>query len=220
MTQGVEPVWQGMGAQLGAGYAWKVGDKVAAYLDDQEKPEQAAEIISAHACMLDLLGVEPEAAFRFVDLGAGAGAVAGSLMNRFPNATGVLADISTPMMEASQTRLADFAGRYRYVEYDMNADAWPEEIGAPYQAVVSARAIHHLTDERKGLLFQRIFAALLPGGVFVNWDLHRSPDEPQKLTHPVATAQVQLDLLRQAGFTGVSSHHDHGRHMVFYGKKP
>ena len=38
----------------------------------------------------------------------------------------------------------------------------------PWDAVVSALAVHHLDDAQKQQLFARIHAALRPGGVFVN----------------------------------------------------
>jgi tRNA (cmo5U34)-methyltransferase len=38
----------------------------------------------------------------------------------------------------------------------------------PYDAVVSALAIHHLEDADKKVLFGRVYDALRPGGVFVN----------------------------------------------------
>jgi tRNA (cmo5U34)-methyltransferase len=102
----------------------------------------------------------------------------------------------------------------------MNSDEWPAEMAGPAQAVVSARAIHHLTDSGKGVIFGRICDVLAPGGVFVNWDLFREPSEPQKESHPVATVDVQLELMRAAGFTSVGCHHEIGRRKVFFGKKP
>lgn len=209
-----------MGGGAAAGYAWKAGDKVAAYLDDQDQPDLAAEIRGAHQCMVDLLGLEAGASFRFIDLGAGAGAVAASVMRHFPNARGILADISAPMMEAGGQKLTPFEGRYHYVEYDMNSDAWPSELQGPFQAIVSARAIHHLTDPLKGRIFRRAYEALAPGGVFVNWDLFRQPDQAQNPNHPTATIQDQLDLMSQAGFQAVAPYHEVGRRLVFFGQKP
>src|SRR6202000_867668 len=38
----------------------------------------------------------------------------------------------------------------------------------PFDAVISALAIHHLEDQDKRALFSRVHAALRPGGLFVN----------------------------------------------------
>src|SRR5260221_12984984 len=42
---------------------------------------------------------------------------------------------------------------------------------APFDSVISTYAIHHLTDEEKGLLFGKVFAGLVPGGRAVFGDL-------------------------------------------------
>jgi len=46
---------------------------------------------------------------------------------------------------------------------------------APADAIISALAIHHLSDQRKRTLFSEIHALLKPGGAFVNLDLVASP---------------------------------------------
>jgi len=185
------------------GYEWLIPERVNTYLDQQETPELADEIRRAHARMGDLLGLAPDATFTFLDLGAGAGAVSASLLARFPNATGVLADMSAPMMEAGSSKLAPFEGRYRYVELDMNGDDWPAELAGPFDAVVSARAIHHLPSERKLALFGRILACLKPGAPFINWDNMKRPDE-EKVTNR-EKVPAYLALLDQAGFVDNSS---------------
>jgi cyclopropane fatty-acyl-phospholipid synthase-like methyltransferase len=203
-----------------AGYEWKGAEKVAVYLAAQEGDELKAEIVGAHGRLVELIGRPAEAPIRFLDLGAGAGAVSGSVMAYYDNASGVLAEMSAPMMDNGGDKLAQFKGRYRYVEYDMNSDDWPAEMAGPFDAVVSARAIHHLTDERKGWVFRKAFEVLAPGGVFVNWDLWRPEDQPQKPSHPTATAAVQLELLRAAGFEDVTQSHETARRALFSGRKP
>src|SRR5438105_9367122 len=90
------------------GYEWLLPERVAKYLNEQEGPELRAEIAAAHGRMLELLGLDTAASFRFLDLGAGAGAVSASLLSRFPNATGVLADMSAPMMAAGGSMLEPY----------------------------------------------------------------------------------------------------------------
>src|SRR5262249_35049148 len=38
----------------------------------------------------------------------------------------------------------------------------------PFEAVISALAIHHLSNEEKRALYARIISLLVPGGVFIN----------------------------------------------------
>jgi tRNA (cmo5U34)-methyltransferase len=65
------------------------------------------------------------------------------------------------MLERARGRLGDRAG---YVVGDMTGRL----PAGPWDAVVSALAIHHLPDPDKAILFTRVREALTPGGVFVN----------------------------------------------------
>jgi tRNA (cmo5U34)-methyltransferase len=205
------------------GYEWKQAERVATYLERQKTAELAAEIKEAHGRMLEMLPAAPDEPFDFLDLGAGAGAVSASVMSHFDYACGVLADMSAPMMQAGGEQLRPFDGRWRYVEYDMNSDDWPADLAGPFRAAVSARAIHHLTNERKLALFRRIHGALAPGGVFVNWDRLRDatdPRRPESGHDATATTPEELvDLLTQAGFVDAAHSHRVGHRAIFFGRK-
>jgi tRNA (cmo5U34)-methyltransferase len=98
----------------------------------------------------------------------------------------------------------------------------------PFDAVISALAIHHLEDPDKEDLYRRIFAALRPGGMFVNAEQVAGPtaeltqlydarwaqdclalgaseaevaDAIERRKHDrCATVEIQLTWLRDAGF--------------------
>ncbi|MFI5266204.1 MAG: class I SAM-dependent methyltransferase [Chloroflexota bacterium] len=205
------------------GYEWQESERVVRYLEREKEPEHEAEVRTAHQLMIELLPAAPDEAFRFLDLGAGAGAVSASVMAHFLKAAAVLADMSAPMIQAGGEKLAPFSGRWGYVEYDMNADAWPAELAGPFQAAVSARAIHHLTTERKLALFRRVFGALAPGGVFVNWDRLRDANDARRSGNShdetATTIDELLDLLGQAGFVGTAHSHRVGHRAIFFGRK-
>jgi SAM-dependent methyltransferase len=127
---------------------------------------------SAHrALMADLLPFGADQAFCFVDLGAGTGAAARTVMDAFPRSRAFLADYSPQMMAQGEIELQPYAGRYEYVEFDLAHDeAWPSKIPAQVDAVISSMAIHHLADDRKRRLLREILERLAPSGWFLNYD--------------------------------------------------
>ena len=126
--------------------------------------------------MASLLPFGQQEAFTFLDLGAGTGAAARAVLDRFPRCAGILADFSAQMMGAGEAEMAPYAGRYRYVEFDMSGGAWPAAIPAELDAVVTSLCVHHLPDARKQGLFAEIFDHLVPGGWYLNYDPVASED--------------------------------------------
>jgi tRNA (cmo5U34)-methyltransferase len=98
---------------------------------------------------------------RVLDLGAGTGLLSRAVARAHPEAELVLFDGSPAMLEQARTALGE---RATYVTGDL-AEAPPP---GPWDAVVSAMAIHHLEDAAKRELFARVHDELSPGGVFVN----------------------------------------------------
>jgi tRNA (cmo5U34)-methyltransferase len=131
--------------------------------------------------MAAILPFTEQDAFTFLDLGAGAGAASRPILDAYPRSTAILADFSAAMRGVGEQEMEPYAGRYRYVEYDMSASDWPTTIPAVLDAVVTSLCVHHLPDERKQGLFAEIFSHLAPGGWYLNYDPVRAAD-------PVVTA--------------------------------
>ena len=120
--------------------------------------------------MAELLPFADEEAFTFVDLGAGTGAAARAVLDRYPRSRAFLAEYS-PQMTAEGTRaLAGYLDRCRYVEFDLGTGPWPAEIPAQVDAVITSMCVHHLPDRRKEQLFGEVRDRLVPGGWFLNFD--------------------------------------------------
>jgi SAM-dependent methyltransferase len=108
---------------------------------------------------------------RFLDLGAGGGAMTELVLSRHPGAEAVLVDFSEPMLAAAELRLGRSGARWQIVRGDLSHPGWSAALaGAPYGLAVSSLAIHHLPAERKRALFGEVFGLLEPGAMFVNAD--------------------------------------------------
>lgn len=169
---------------------------------------------------------------RILDIGAGTGVLSTRVAAAHPEAGLVLLDGAPAMLERAKAALGD---RATTCVADFR-DPLPD---GPFDAVVSALAIHHLDDAGKRDLFLRVHATLAPGAVFVNaehvagptpwlearyqaWHraesaaLGTTPEEwaaaEERMSFDkLSPVAPHLDWLREAGFTDVDClFRDHG----------
>ena len=100
-----------------------------------------------------------------LDIGAGTGLLSALVLEKFPGAYLTLLDISENMLAVARQRFSH-RNTVRYVVSDYSRSS----LGGPYDLVFSALSIHHLSRDDKRQLFHAIFAALKPGGMFINAD--------------------------------------------------
>lgn len=110
---------------------------------------------------IEALGLLSEPPRRVLDLGAGTGMMSCFVRAAHPSCELVLLDSAARMLDEARAALQAPAA---FMLGDLR-DGLP---AGPFDAVVSALAIHHLSDEEKQDLFGRIRDALRAGGVFVN----------------------------------------------------
>jgi tRNA (cmo5U34)-methyltransferase len=152
---------------------WKSAEVARSFAAQSEQRER--ERREQFTFLARLLPFGPEDTFTFLDLGAGTGAASRGLLSEYPRASAILAEYSPQMIAEGERSMVGYAGRYRYVELDMLADAWTAAVPRDLDAVVSALSVHHLPDDRKRATFGSIFAHLRPGGWYLNYDPVRAP---------------------------------------------
>ncbi|MEQ1887133.1 MAG: class I SAM-dependent methyltransferase [Bryobacteraceae bacterium] len=195
-----------------------------------------------------LLPFAIDAPIDVLDLGAGTGLLSAWVLEGFPNARLHLVDLSEPMLARARERFANRATAPPTPPTMNVLDYAHSPLDGPYDAIVSALSIHHLTDDLKRDLYARIFAALRPGGVFINADqvlgttveLEKAYQQTwyndaralgatdEELNAALirmqedrsATLDAQLEWLNDLGFETVDCWFKEARFAVFCGRKP
>lgn len=166
--------------------------------------------------ILSLVPFDEGQPFRIVELGAGEGRLAESLLTRYPAASLVAFDGSASMLEATRSRTARFGERIRVRSFDLaTLDWWDVMQGAGL--VVTSLCLHHLTDAKKQFLFRAASERLAPGGALLIADLVApSVDVTRRLAADTwdRSAQAQAHARDAQGqyATFVNSEWNHHRH--------
>jgi tRNA (cmo5U34)-methyltransferase len=181
---------------------------------------------------------EPE---RILDLGAGTGMLSAFLLDAYPSASLTLFDAAPLMLEKARDSLGE--ERVEIVVGDM----YREIPDGPWDAVVSALAIHHMTDDGKRFVYRAVRERLRPGGVFVNaehllgptpamdaeyrrWHEHHArrlgiddlewERAEERMGHDhLSPLADQLGWLREAGFTDVDCLFKQYGFSVLFGRR-
>jgi len=195
-----------------------------------------------HELIIELVPFTVDYRFKALDLGAGTGALAAKILEKYPAVEVTAFDLSAEMLNICRQKLAPFKRQVNYKTGDFSSD----DIGADYDLILSGLAIHHLPDDQKRTLFKHIFQALKPGGLFINRDIIVGPTPYlEKLYEKIwrrlikqngendqrwfndyleedipATLDQQLDWLKEAGFEDVDCYWRYLNFAIFGGRKP
>jgi SAM-dependent methyltransferase len=204
---------------------WTTVEHALAYLQRADRIPHRAEGEAA------LLEEVPKGAERLLDLGSGDGRLLALLLLACPAARGVAVEFSPPMLARLRERVgAD--GRVQVVEHDLERPLPP--LGA-FDVVASSFAIHHLPHPRKRGLYQEVWQALEPGGVFVNLEHVASPSarahrrfldalgitpDQEDPSNKLLDVETQLGWLREIGFEDVDCYWKWRELALLLGRKP
>lgn len=170
---------------------WESQQYVSNWAEGQDGKESDRE--EAFHLMAQTIPYGKELPIKILDVGAGYGALTQSLLNSFPNSIAVCQDGSEEMIKLGHRRMASHDGRFTYIRSDFSKSGWSRSISGPFEAVVSAIAIHNVRDPQViQAIYEEIFPLVKNGGCFLNFDRPQPPFEDQ------------MTWLRQAGFVEVS----------------
>jgi tRNA (cmo5U34)-methyltransferase len=147
---------------------WQSEALVAEFVEQTTAQAEQRRVLFDFAC--DLFPFEPDARIRLLDIGAGYGAFATAVLERFPNATVIGLDLSEPMMAVGRERMARFGERFAYHVGDFAGGKLPADLLGPFDAAVASASIIHLPSEAKPRLYAAVFGILNPGGCFFTID--------------------------------------------------
>lgn len=128
------------------------------------------------AAMLDVLEVARGRAPAVIDLAGGTGSITRRLLTRLPQATSVIVDVDPALLELAR---GTFEGdeRVTVLSADLARPAWLDVLveRPPFDAVLTATALHWLEPDRVRALYAEARQLLAPGGLLANVD--HMPDQ-------------------------------------------
>jgi len=192
---------------------------------------------------IDLIPFSSSSSFSLLDLGAGTGLLTASIISVFPKAAATLMDLSEKMLEKAQERFSSNK-KINFLVCDYSHSPLPDE----YHVIVSAMSIHHLSDDEKKSLYQRVFDSLKRDGIFINADLVKGEtDKTEQIYNDMwmnwiqeaglskhelwgiidrmkydkpSSLSEQLQWLKKTGFQDVDCYYKYFNFAVYSGRKP
>jgi trans-aconitate methyltransferase len=120
---------------------------------------------------VEVLRTGAPAEFTVVDLACGPGSFAQRVLDRFPAARVVAADMDPVLLGVGRAALGDAGGRLRWVDADLRDPAWPASLGVDSaDVVVSSTALHWLSASQLNATYRRLAELIPTGGLFLNAD--------------------------------------------------
>lgn len=120
-----------------------------------------------HDLVVKLVDFPRQKNLSILDLGIGTGKTALELLNKFPNAILDGVDISPNMIKQAKIRLSNELERINFHEQDIKE----LQIKKFYDVCVGVLSIHHLNEDQKPKLFNKIFKHLNENGIFIIADI-------------------------------------------------
>ncbi|MFJ8045956.1 class I SAM-dependent methyltransferase [Kitasatospora sp. NPDC096147] len=152
--------------------------------------------------MLDLVEAVAGPAPRVLDLACGTGSISERLLARLPESSSVGVDLDPALLAIARGHFAD-EPRLSLVTADLRDVGWARALpDGPFDAVVTATALHWLATDDLLRLYGDLATLLRPGGVFLNADHTPEPDVPLLRAADAAFQQARQAREKAEGVLG------------------
>lgn len=155
------------------GEAWQVSwdRQQESYLPDREERFTA---------MLDTVEAVAGTSPCVLDLAGGTGSISLRTAARFPDARSTLVDVDAALLAIAAATVAGrgLGDRVAVVEADLADPGWTAAVEAPYDAILTATALHWLPGGDLRRVYAQAHGLLRDGGVLVNVDHHADDGLP------------------------------------------
>ncbi len=143
---------------------------------DSELFLDRAEVwVPARAEMIDVLcslvPADGDDTFAAVELGPGDGALARSLLLRFPHCQYLGLDGSAIMRARFSHDMESFSARADVQPFRLEQRDWRRQLPDPLRCVLASLVVHHLSDEDKRQIFRDLAQRIEPGGALLIGDI-------------------------------------------------
>lgn len=119
----------------------------------------------------NLVPAEADEEFNIVELGAGDGALASTVMESFPGCRYLALDGTETMRKHLEALHEGQGGRLEVSDFDLAEFDWRNRLPSPLRCILASLIVHHLDADGKQALFSDIASRLEPGGAFIMVDL-------------------------------------------------
>ncbi len=172
---------------------------VAAWVAAADRTPWRVELRDAFAELLRSTAPRPT---RVLELGAGPGLLAETILRACQPESYVLFDFSMPMLELSRERVGGYPSA-SFVLGDFKSPGWSGPLQRPFDAVVAMQAVHEIRHKRHVPgLYREARSLLRAGGLLIVCD-HNPLDASASAAALYATEAEQHSAFAAAGFVQV-----------------
>ncbi len=122
--------------------------------------------------MVTFAPYKADAEISVLDVGAGYGAVAAPVLERFPRAKVTLHDYSQVMLDRAKAELPQYASRLQFRQSDLTDPGWTKDLGGLVQISPSPDCDPQSssTTLQIAAVYKAVYDKLKPGGAFLDCD--------------------------------------------------